>query len=118
MKKIGKKSAIILIALLFIILGTVTIRQNIFSPDAKKTASKAVIYYCPMHPTYTSNKSGDCPICNMKLVKRESAEVSADKGNPQKAEDICYMRNCPMMKPGQTCPMMVVAKAGEAVTCP
>jgi Cu(I)/Ag(I) efflux system membrane fusion protein len=28
-------------------------------------------YYCPMHPTYTSDRPGDCPICNMKLVKRE-----------------------------------------------
>ena len=29
------------------------------------------VYYCPMHPTYTSNHPGDCPICSMKLVKRE-----------------------------------------------
>lgn len=28
-------------------------------------------YYCPMHPTYTSDRPGDCSICNMKLVKRE-----------------------------------------------
>jgi len=32
---------------------------------------KEGIYYCPMHPTYTSDKPGDCPICNMKLVKKE-----------------------------------------------
>lgn len=29
------------------------------------------IYYCPMHPTYTSDRPGDCPICNMKLVKKK-----------------------------------------------
>lgn len=29
------------------------------------------VYYCPMHPQYTSNKPGNCPICNMTLVKRE-----------------------------------------------
>jgi Cu(I)/Ag(I) efflux system membrane fusion protein len=28
------------------------------------------IYYCPMHPTVTSDKPGNCPICGMKLVKR------------------------------------------------
>ena len=28
-------------------------------------------YYCPMHPTYSSDRPGDCPICNMKLVKRD-----------------------------------------------
>lgn len=26
------------------------------------------IYYCPMHPNYTSNKTGECPICGMTLV--------------------------------------------------
>ena len=31
------------------------------------------IYYCPMHPDYTANKPGDCPICGMHLVKREKA---------------------------------------------
>jgi len=25
-------------------------------------------YYCPMHPTYISDRPGDCPICNMRLV--------------------------------------------------
>ncbi|OGR86858.1 MAG: hypothetical protein A3A86_08385 [Elusimicrobia bacterium RIFCSPLOWO2_01_FULL_60_11] len=28
-----------------------------------------IIYHCPMHPTYTSDKPGDCPICGMKLVQ-------------------------------------------------
>lgn len=28
-------------------------------------------YYCPMHPTYTSDRPGDCPICGMRLVARE-----------------------------------------------
>ncbi|MCK9603536.1 MAG: efflux RND transporter periplasmic adaptor subunit, partial [Candidatus Omnitrophica bacterium] len=35
------------------------------------------LYYCPMHPTYTSDRPGDCPICNMKLVKREEAKAAA-----------------------------------------
>jgi RND family efflux transporter MFP subunit len=25
-------------------------------------------YHCPMHPSYTSDKPGNCPICGMKLV--------------------------------------------------
>lgn len=31
--------------------------------EAEKT-----IYYCPMHPNYTSDKPGQCPICGMNLV--------------------------------------------------
>ncbi len=29
---------------------------------------KKPLYHCPMHPTYTSDKPGDCPICGMRLV--------------------------------------------------
>ena len=28
-------------------------------------------YHCPMHPTYVSDKPGDCPICGMRLVPIE-----------------------------------------------
>ena len=37
------------------------------------------IYYCPMHPDYTADKPGDCPICGMHLVKREKAVPAARK---------------------------------------
>ncbi len=55
------------------------------APAEKKTAIPAKkpsvkpIYYCPMHPTYTSDRPGDCPICNMKLVK-EDAETPKESG--------------------------------------
>jgi Cu(I)/Ag(I) efflux system membrane fusion protein len=30
-------------------------------------SAQAALYHCPMHPSYTNDKPGDCPICNMKL---------------------------------------------------
>lgn len=39
------------------------------------------VYYCPMHPTYTSDRPGDCPICNMKLVKKKQAEETEKKSD-------------------------------------
>ena len=29
------------------------------------------IYFCPMHPHYTSDRPGNCPICGMTLVKKQ-----------------------------------------------
>jgi multidrug efflux pump subunit AcrA (membrane-fusion protein) len=34
-------------------------------------------YHCPMHPTYVSEKPGDCPICGMKLVPMETPAAAA-----------------------------------------
>ncbi len=39
-------------------------------------------YYCPMHPTYTSDRMGDCPICNMKLVPVRPGGVAANTNGP------------------------------------
>jgi len=37
--------------------------------ETKKSEKK--LYHCPMHPTYISEKPGECPICGMSLVKVE-----------------------------------------------
>ncbi len=77
------------------------------------------VYYCPMHPSYTSNRPGDCPICNMKLVKQETvSSASTGHDHSQQAETICLLHNCAKLHQGQPCPMTVVAKPGEKVTCP
>lgn len=70
-----------------------------------KTTQEKGLYYCPMHPTYTSDKPGDCPICNMKLVKKETP-----------VKDICLEHNCTM----KDCNMRVktTLKSGEKVSCP
>src|SRR6266852_7452952 len=45
-----------------------------------QAATEKDVYYCPMHPTYRSDKPGNCPICSMKLVKLEgpAASTAAD----------------------------------------
>jgi RND family efflux transporter MFP subunit len=32
-------------------------------------------YYCPMHPTYRSDRPSDCPICGMALVPEQETET-------------------------------------------
>lgn len=40
-------------------------------------AANAATYHCPMHPTYVSDRPGDCPICGMRLVPIETKETGA-----------------------------------------
>jgi Cu(I)/Ag(I) efflux system membrane fusion protein len=37
-------------------------------------AKKAALYHCPMHPAYTSDRPGECPICGMSLEPVTEAE--------------------------------------------
>jgi RND family efflux transporter MFP subunit len=37
----------------------------------EEAVARAAKYHCPMHPTYVSDKPGDCPICGMRLVPIE-----------------------------------------------
>jgi Cu(I)/Ag(I) efflux system membrane fusion protein len=53
-----------------LVLAAVTIGSYIITWRQSATASRAqkqALYYCPMHPTYTSDRKGECPICGMSL---------------------------------------------------
>jgi membrane fusion protein, copper/silver efflux system len=52
-------------------------------PVAPAAAAQKVpdVYYCPMHPTVTSDKPGSCPICGMALVKRAEAAPAGGSAN-------------------------------------
>lgn len=69
----------------------------------------AVRYYCPMHPSYTSDRPGDCPICNMKLVPMEKSGMPTTSGKAMCVLHKCKMANCKMELP---------LNPGETVTCP
>ncbi|MBP1643301.1 MAG: secretion protein HlyD [Acidobacteria bacterium] len=66
-----------------------------------ETGEAHEVWYCPMHPTYVSDRPGACPICNMDLVKREA---------PKPAPESARVWTCPMHpevvsdRPG-TCPI-------------
>jgi len=49
------------------------------------------IWFCPMHKHYQTDKPGDCPICGMKLVKKESAANSMGGTKDKKADSITEM---------------------------
>ncbi|OGS05402.1 MAG: hypothetical protein A3G41_04410 [Elusimicrobia bacterium RIFCSPLOWO2_12_FULL_59_9] len=72
-------------------------------------------YYCPMHPSYVSDKPGDCPICNMKLVPMEETSASAPEPEASASlKKICLLHKCDMAN----CLMELPLKPGQKVSCP
>jgi len=55
------------------------------------------LYQCPMHPSYTSDRPGDCPICGMKLVKVDRQDAG------QGERRIAFYRS--PMNPSETSPV-------------
>lgn len=62
---------------------------NRVSAEGKTAQTKKAVYYCPMHPDFTSDKPGSCSICGMTLVKKEVASTQEQK--PEKK--LLYYRN-------------------------
>lgn len=73
MNKILKISIILLI---LVGVGFAVAKFNLLPniTNGTKQEAKKEIWFCPMHPTYTSDKPGDCPICGMRLVKKERSK--------------------------------------------
>lgn len=63
--------------------------------------SEKDIYYCPMHPNFTSDKAGSCSICGMSLVKKE--KVKQSQSLEKKVKKLLYYRN--PMNPEVTSPV-------------
>jgi len=51
---------------------------------ASATTAPKVMWHCPMHPTYISDKPGDCPICGMRLVPIDKpVRTGSQAGTPE-----------------------------------
>ena len=70
-------------------------------------------FFCPMHPTYTSDRPGDCPICNMKLVpvKTEPSTNSPASAATNMPPAKAARYHCPMH------PTYTSAGPGECPIC-
>jgi len=69
------------------------------------------LYYCPMHPSFTSDRPGNCSICGMSLVKKTAAEAPAAGSKPgQGSRKILYYRN--PMNPQVTSPVPMKDQMG------
>jgi multidrug efflux pump subunit AcrA (membrane-fusion protein) len=103
------------VALYYLLSGGLPGKKQFIGKE--EAAQVKEVYYCPMHPDYKSDKPGDCPICNMTLVR---LETKAEREKVAESKDVYY---CPMHpdyksdKPGD-CPIcgmrLVERKVKEA----
>ena len=70
-----KKIILLITALLLLGAGAAAVIQY-RSHEKGGAAARKELYYCPMHPNYTADKPGDCPICGMHLVKKEAVAMA------------------------------------------
>lgn len=71
MKRLIKIVGVVLLMILVGIVGIFVYKSISSKPGVTQTDT---IYYCPMHPTYTSPRPGTCPICGMNLVPMKKNE--------------------------------------------
>ena len=72
------KKTILILFLLLSVIGVASFFL-LFDREPTKSVVSKDIYYCPMHKQYVSDKPGNCPICSMKLVKKEGSDEEAMK---------------------------------------
>ncbi len=58
------------------------IKNSTASDKMSATKAESSIYWtCPMHPQIHQDHEGDCPICHMQLVKRQTSKQEAKTGS-------------------------------------
>lgn len=125
--KMTKKIIIVGLILAGILLCSAVVlglsRRDRHQGHAAAVPQEKITYRCPMHPSYTSDKPGDCPICGMKLVKVKNTPAPADAASKNPAavqekdlSEICITHKCTL----KDCPMMIKVnvKPGERIFCP
>ncbi len=86
--RIFKKKSVLFGVILLTTIGVSTLfMQGKFFPRQEADRKLAGTFYCPMHPHYTSDKPGDCPICHMSLVP-----VAQENKKPE-AKQVLFYRN-------------------------
>lgn len=82
-----------------------------------KSSQQATRYHCPMHPTYVSDKPGDCPICGMRLVPIEEKKGAATTASTHAGHDHPSTSGS-ATHPVWTCPMHPEVVSDEPGRCP
>jgi multidrug efflux pump subunit AcrA (membrane-fusion protein) len=76
MTKILTRTTPALVAALLLLAGGAAVGCRRGGDAATKAQAAKPQYHCPMHPTYVSDRPGQCPICKMDLVPIHTAATA------------------------------------------
>jgi multidrug efflux pump subunit AcrA (membrane-fusion protein) len=78
-----------------IVLGAAVVGLAWYHDTHRHAAQGGAEYFCPMHPTIVRDKPGECPICGMKLEKREApgAAPAPPAASPSADRRILFYRH-------------------------
>lgn len=98
------------------ICGMRLVRKPSIAPESssKDGSKKILLYRNPMDPRITS------PVPAKDSMGMDYIPVYAEKKNdlPKDGKEVCVVHECPMIKEGVSCPMLVVGEKGEKFNCP
>jgi Cu(I)/Ag(I) efflux system membrane fusion protein len=80
MTKILTRTVPALVAAFLLVAGGAAIGCRRGGDAATEAQATKPQYHCPMHPTYVSDRPGQCPICKMDLVPIAAASASPTAG--------------------------------------
>lgn len=89
-----------------------------------KSTQQATRYHCPMHPTYVSDRPGDCPICGMRLVpidEKRGATTPESAQSHELSHDHEHSKTSGLAGTGSaiwTCPMHPEVESDKPGRCP
>ncbi|HYN01012.1 MAG TPA: efflux RND transporter periplasmic adaptor subunit, partial [Vicinamibacteria bacterium] len=101
----------VLAALLLLAGGLAACRRD--GGTATKTEAAKAQYHCPMHPTYVSDRPGQCPICKMDLVPMQIAAAASGERKDEAAGPVVSGRAMVALSPERR---QLLGVRSEAVT--
>ncbi len=76
----------ILIAIMAVV-AALSVNYSFGLVSSESAGEPSAQYYCPMHPQVVQDHPGECPICSMTLVKKESSRSEAPSKSGDKGSD-------------------------------
>src|SRR5688572_25097228 len=97
-----KKIAALLVgAVLLTAAITVFLTRRATEGGPHAESAEHATYYCPMHPSVTSDEPGNCPICGMRLVRRSGAAGTGVAGQLADSAELSSATEGLMFSPDQ-----------------